>query len=403
MVIRQLRLEEFEERMEISQFAFQFQLTQNDLEAQREAYRPDQEWGMFDEQEKLLSALMLIPFEAWIQGQKLKMGGIAGVATWPEARRQGCVSKLLVHALDAMRSNGQTISMLHPFSFPFYHRYGWEMTVERKQYTIKAHQLPPRIHTTGHVKRVTKPDIEILNTVYNQYASRYSGTLVRTMDWWQRKILTKPGMVALYTSEAGEAEGYICYEVANRKLTIHDWASVNETARTALWTYVGNHDSMIDEVILTAPMDDGLPFLLADPRIKQEVVPYFMSRIVDAAAFVSLYNWHPGEREEELLITLSDTHANWNNGSFRLVWSTEGKASLECLEQIAAIAVNEENSETHDNGGISCDIQTLTAMLIGNRKPSWLYEVGRIRGSAEKLALFERRLPSQVTYLMDFF
>lgn len=395
MEIRQLRSDEFEERIAISEFAFQIKLTPEKKESQRVTFRPEENWGAFDEHGMLLSGLILLPFEAWIQGRRLMMGGIAGVATWPEARRQGCVSKLVLHSLKTMREAGQTISMLAPFEFYFYRKYGWEMTVERKKYTIEKLRLPARVETPGEVKRMLNPDIGVLDQVYSKYASRYSGTLVRTEEWWEHKILSKGGIVACYRNEAGDAEGYVFYEVVNRKLTIHDWASVSETARLALWTYIGNHDSMIDEVIIMAAIDDAFPFLLPNPRIKQEVIPYFMSRIVDAEALAGLYQWSAGQSEEELVLLLTDAHASWNNGVFRLVWSKEGQGRLE--------RVKTESVGKPSEISISCDIQALTAMLLGNRKPSWLREAGVIEGSDEGVTLLERRIPSRTTHLMDFF
>lgn len=393
MEIRQLRADEFEERMALSQFAFQIQLTPERMEVQRTTYRAEHDWGAFDEQGVLLSALIIIPFESWIQGKKFAMGGIAGVATWPEARRQGCVSKLLVHSLETMRKNGQSISMLHPFSFSFYRKYGWEMTVERKKYTIETRQLPPRLETPGRVKRISKQDIAQLDGIYSSCASRYSGTLVRTSEWWETKMIPKEGTVAVYYNDADEPEGYVFYQIANRTLTVHDWVSNSETSRKALWSFIGNHDSMIDQVTVIVPVDDPLPFLLADPRVKQEVIPYFMSRIVDAEAFLEQYPWAAGVREESVILTLTDSHAKWNNGVYRLTWSVEGSARVERLE----------GDSVSREGVISCDIQALTAMLTGNRKPSFLCEVGRISGSAENVERLERRIPERTTYLMDFF
>jgi predicted acetyltransferase len=399
MDIRQLRVDDFDARMALSQFAFQIQLPPERLEARRLKYNPEWDWGAFDEQGELLSALSIIPFEAWIQGKKIEMGGVAGVATWPEARRQGCVSKLLVHSLETMRNNGQSLSMLHPFTFPFYRKYGYEMTVERKKYTIETRLLPPRVETLGQVTRVPKADMGLLDLdrVYSAYASRYNGTLVRSKDWWESRILSKAGLVAVYTNDVGEPEGYVFYEVANRTLTIHDWVSMNETSRLALWTYISNHDSMIDQVTITVPIDDTLPFLLPDPRIKQEVIPYFMSRIVDAEVFIGQYPWARGEREESLLLSLTDVHAEWNNGVYRLAWETGGGARLERLEAAEAqVQTSAENT-------ISCDIQALTAMLVGNRKPTFMQGVGWISGTMENVRLLERRIPERPAFLMDFF
>ncbi|RKP49822.1 GNAT family N-acetyltransferase [Cohnella endophytica] len=399
MEIRQLTMDDFEERMALSQFAFQFQLTPESLESRRKKYLPEQDWGAFDENGEMLSALMLIPLETWIQGKLFAMGGIAGVATWPEARRQGCVSKLLVRTLETMKNNGQTISMLHPFAFGFYRKFGYEFTIERKKYTIETRKLPPRLETPGQVKRMPKPDIELLNAVYTAYASLYSGTLVRTWDWWENRILTKTGSFAVYYNEDDKPEGYVFYQIESGKMTIHDWASTTETSRVALWTFVGNHDSMITETSLVAAIDDPLPFLLADPRVKQEVIPYFMSRIVDAEAFVGQYPWASGAREEAVSLRLSDAHAPWNDGLFRLVWSADGEGRLMRVEDEGALSAGWGTPEE----AVACDIQALTAMLAGNRKPSLLREVGRISGPEAGIALLERRIPERTTHLMDFF
>ncbi|MFD0674738.1 enhanced intracellular survival protein Eis [Cohnella sp. GCM10027633] len=392
MTIRRLNGEDFEERMALSEFAFQFRFGENDLESIRKKWKPEHDWGYFDDDGRLLSAATVIPFETWAQGRKLAMGGVAGVATWPDARRQGCVRQLLLHSLEQMRKDGQSVSLLHPFAFAFYRKFGWEMTVERKQYTLSAAQLPKREDAPGSVKRVAKPDVAMLNRVYEAFASRYSGTLVRTDEWWADKWLSKKGTWAVYENDSGEPEGYLLYEVMNRKLTVLDWASTTEAARVSLWTYVSNHDSMVDEVTLTVPVDDPQTFLLADPRIKQEVIPYFMSRIVDAEAFVRHYAWAPGGAEgETLTLRLSDAHAQWNEGAFQLSWSADGQGKLERGEATGA------------GPTLTTDIQGLTALLLGNRRPAFLAQVGRVGADAEAIALLERRIPARTTHLADFF
>jgi len=392
MEIRQLKAEEFDERIALSQFAFQMKLSEQEIEARRKTFRPERDWGAFDENGALMSAMAVIPLEAWIQGRKIPMGGIAGVATWPDARRQGCVSKLLRHAFKVMKDNEQTISMLHPFSFAFYRKFGYEMTIERKNYTLETSLLPPRTETPGQVKRIAKPDIGVLDGIYSGYASRYNGNVARTPDWWTDRVLKKNGTTAVYYNAEGMPDGYVFYDVENKTMTVHEMAATSETARTALWTYIGNHDSMIGQATIIAPIDDSLPFLLANPRIKQEVIPYFMTRIVDAEAFAKQYAWEKGAGEEAVTLDLEDAHAPWNNGLFRLAWSAEGDGRMERLSD------SEAGAET-----VRCDIQGLAAMLTGGRKPTWLASVGRLSGPEESLRLLERRIPERTPYLMDFF
>lgn len=378
--------------MALSQFAFQFTLTQDQLETERARFRPEREWGVFEDG-RLLSALTLLPLEVWVQGRKLAMGGIQGVATWPEARRKGCVAGLLRHALETMRQSGQTVSMLHPFSFPFYRKYGWELTIERKTYTVETRQFPPRVPVPGRVARVPK-DAGLFDGVYAAFASRYNGTLVRTAEWWEERVFSRPGLVAVYFSEAGAPEGYLMYEVRDRTLTVHEWVSNTEAARLGLWQYIANHDSMADRVTMTVPTDDPLPFLLPDPRIRQEIVPYFMSRIVDVEAFLAQYPFAPADGEDEVTLAVEDGHAPWNCGVFRLRIDRGGRARTERMAKDPA-------AEPEDL--TACDIQTLTALLLGNRPATFLHEIGRLRGSREAAERLERRVPGRTGYLADFF
>ncbi|MDG0794657.1 GNAT family N-acetyltransferase [Cohnella ginsengisoli] len=388
MDIRHLTLADFDERIALSEFAFQFKLPPDRRETELRYFRPEEHLGAFDEQGKLLSALILLPFRVWVNGSSMEMGGIAGVATWPEARRHGCVSRLLHASLAKMREQGQTVSMLHPFAFPFYRKFGWEMTCERKKYELEPRHFPAKRSAPGSVERIA-PNTAAVSDLYAKAASRYTGMLDRSEEWWTRKRWTMPGLLALYRNEAGEPEGYIHYQVENRVMTVLEWVSVTEAARSGLWEFVGNHDSMIDRLLMTVPMDDPLPFLVADPRFKQETHPYFMSRIVDAEAFVSQYRFASGP-EETLLIRLQDAHAPWNDGMFRMALGTDGKATLSRAEEESAASV-------------TLDIQTLTALLLGGRRPGLLTEAGRLCGDSELVGLLERRVPRYETFLMDFF
>jgi len=394
MEIRTLGEEHFEERMALSQFAFQYTVTQEQLEERRAWFRPEREWGVFED-ERLLASMTLLPLEIWVHGRKMAMGGIAGVATWPEARRKGCVAGLLRHGLETMRGAGQTVSMLHPFSFPFYRKYGWEMTIERKTYTLEPRHFPPRAAVPGRVERVAK-DAGLLDGIYEKFASRYTGTIVRTPEWWERRVFTKPGLAALYYNGDGKPEGYLLYEVKERTMTVHEWVCVSEEARLGLWRYVADHDSMADKLAMTVPVDDPLPFLLPDPRIRQEVVSYFMSRIVDVEGFLAQYPFGPGDGEDAVTLAVEDEHAPWNHGVFRLRIDAVGRARAERM----ADGLQAENADEAD---LACDIQTLTALFLGNRPASLLHETGRLRGSREAVKRLEQRIPRRMAYLADFF
>lgn len=390
--IRQLRQEEFDASTVLSQYAFQYKLAPEVLEERRAKFKAEQVWGLFQEKE-LLARLSLLPLNLYVQGEPVPMGGIAGVATWPEHRREGLVGRLLTHMLGHMREKGQVLSCLHPFLIPFYRKFGWELYTDYKKYTIEVSNLPTRTGPHGTVKRNVK-EIAVLDLIYRSFAPRYNGTLVRDTEGWQQLLQGFTNYTAVYYSESGAAEGYLLYQIDNQQFIINEFLYLNEDARQALWNYVGNHDSMVRQVIVNrVPSDDLLPFLLRDPRCKQETVPYFMARIVDVQSFLPYYHFSvESSGLRQLRFRIKDEYAPWNEGEWELSISPDGTAAMER----AALSDTGEDL-------LVIDIQAWTAMLFGYKRPLELYAHGRLSGDRNTAILLEQWISVSKTALLDFF
>ncbi len=391
--IKHMSMEQFYESMALSQFAFQYEKSAAELEQSREQFEtePAVRYAAYVDH-KFAAQATVLELQTYIGGKAFAMGGLAGVATWPEYRRQGLVAKLLVQSLQEMKAKGQVISFLHPFAFDFYRKFGWETYTEHKAYTIKSELLPARIPYEGHIERFSGK-YSLLSDIYQAYASKYNGSLVRTELWWKYRISKrKPGQIALYYDKSGEACGYLIYEVKNKRLTVHELIYLNEESRAALWSFIAQHDSMIDDVTITVPSDDLLPYQLPNPRIGQEIIPYFMARIVDAEAFVDGYDFNSSNSDDHIPIQLSDEHAPWNNGSYLLQIDASGKASLRRLD---------ENHRIED--AIKLDIGSFTTMLLGYLRPVQLAHLARIDGDKAMIKRLQDRIPERITYLPDFF
>lgn len=390
MEIRQLQLEEFESSLTLSEYAFQYTLSGEDRLKYEQKFKPERVWGVFEEG-KLNAELTLLPLQAYIQGQAVSMGGIAGVATWPENRRQGYVAKLLKHILQVMNENGQTLSMLHPFLIPFYRKFGWEVYCEYKKYTIPVGKFPLKTDMEGSVKR-DSANVEVLHQLYNQFAARYNGTLKRSAEWWQENVLDKDTHHSVFFSEQGEPEGYVLYKLEKSELVIDEFVFLNEKARQGLWTFLANHDSMVTGASLKlVPSDDILPYLLPDPRISQENYPYFMARIVNAQAFVESFSFNKLTDTGKYTIFIEDGQAPWNEGLWEWTVNSEGAGSL----------VRSESAV--EQADLSCSIGTLTVLLMGYKRPEELARYGRLDGKPEAVKWLEEITPQAQTALFDFF
>ncbi|WP_136609078.1 GNAT family N-acetyltransferase [Paenibacillus dokdonensis] len=390
MEIRTLKTEDFDAMIRLGEYAFQYRMSAEDKDNARKRFSPENTWGIFGEEGELGAKLVLLPVDIFVHGKKIPMAGIGGVATWPEYRRQGLVKQLLTHSLKVMYESGKLLSLLHPFSFPFYRKYGWEMFSDNKKYVIPTDKLPAKEMTDGTVRRDIT-DIAVLNQVYEAYASGFNGMMVRSEERWKHSILDDEGHTAVYYSPSGEPQGYLLYKAEKKELLVEEFVWLNEESRRALWTFICNHDSMVTQTVLAQmPANDGLTYMLADPRITQELTPFGMARIVNAAGFVEEYAFQGSGEEQSWRVQIKDPYAPWNEGNWQWTLSAEGKASA-------------TKTDSDVNTQVQCDIQTLTAMMLGYKRPMELWEMGRLNGEAEAITRLEQAIPVGQTFLLDYF
>ncbi|QGQ99979.1 GNAT family N-acetyltransferase [Paenibacillus psychroresistens] len=392
--IRAIGLDKVEESLRLSQFAFQYELSEAELAERIASFKPGLSWGYYIE-DQLAAKLIILKLQTWINGRSFDMGGIASVATWPEFRRHGMVKKLLIHALQTMKEAGQTVSFLHPFEFPFYRKYGWETYIEHKKYEIPKDLIIKQFTSLGQMKQTN--DWKLLDPIYQAYAQQFNGTLIRDEAWWTKNRGNKSAAFAIYYDESNVAKGYIQYKVKNKEMNVDELVFLDESARRGLWKFIADHDSMMEKVIVKAPIDDQLAFLLTNPRIKQEIVPYFMARIVDLVAFIEKLPMTTGLEKQKLELQITDSFAPWNNGTFAVKWNTSGKAKVKQVE--ASLTKETKGSPSI----LACDIGTLSAMLLGYQRPTLLKTIGRLQATNEAVEILEQLIPRNTTYLMDFF
>lgn len=402
-IIKKLTQEHFQQSMDLASFAFQYPLTPEQLEERRSSFiDPTQEkLGVFQD-EQLCAQATLLDLQVYIAGKLFTMGGIAGVSTWPEHRRHGYVAKLLQELLLLMKENGQSISMLHPFAFAFYRKFGWESYIDYKKYELGTEHLSSLLRKqkqAGQQGQITRLNSwQPLQQVYEQYAERYNGMLHRAENWWRERIaVRKKGTYAAYQDQHGQIQGYIIYEASNRQMNIHEFIALTYEAEQQLLLYIAQHDSMVEKVSWIAPSNDSFVFSLDNPRIKQEIIPYFMARIVAVAPFIAQFPFVQADKEEQYRITITDEQASWNDGAFVLQIGADGKA---IIQQAASVDVHEQLPDQEE---ILISIGALTAWLLYYQTWETLVRFNKVKGSESVLKRLQSRIPARITYLTDFF
>ncbi|MGD6817735.1 GNAT family N-acetyltransferase [Metabacillus sp. 113a] len=388
MKVVQLGKEWFKEATKLSEYAFIYKVPEADLEENyRNMEKHHQVFGII-EKEKLAAKFHFLTHEVYFGREKLKMGGLAGVATYPEYRRQGHVREMLSFVLEKMKKENMTVSMLHPFNVSFYRKYGWELFSSRQKTTVPASDFKIQRQVSGTIKRFDKETHnEDIERIYDQFASNFTGMLVRDREWWMRAIYDEE-TTAVYYDETGQPQGYILYQFKDKKLMVDEFVPLNTEARHGLWNFICQHDSMVTEAVMDTHEDEPLFFLLPEPRLKSERKPYFMARIIDAEAFLEAYEFLKGA---EVLIHVTDPHAEWNNGSYLI--SKDGTAKR----------LSDQEALESDRKGVDLSINSLAAILFGYKSPSALAQLGLAEGNAEEIRQLERTLPEHTPYFYDFF
>lgn len=365
----------------LSEYAFTYKVPEERIKVSLEKIKKHQIFGIY-ERDILAAKLHLIPLTTYIGNQTFKMGGIAGVATYPEYRRRGYVKELLTNVLDTMKEQGFTVSMLHPFDVSFYRKYGWELFSNR---LITIHQQSDLVMlepVEGIVKRYLFDNVKLdeLKQIYAQYASQFSGMLVREDDWWESVIDDQH--IAVYYDGSEQPSGYILYEMKDNKMTVEEFVPMNFEARRGLWNFICQHDSMISELEMLTFEKEPLFFALKKQKIgKREVSPYFMVRIVDVESFLREYTF---AGNETLKLQITDPFASWNEQTFLI---KEGE-----------VRVTKESE-----GALKLSINALSTVLLGYKRPTELFAVGMINGAEGDVEAFEKMIPNRQAYMYDFF
>lgn len=402
--IRKFQSGDVEESMRLSSFSFQYTLTNEEWEAKKGKFQTDQ-WYAYIVDERLAAQLRIIPLEIWLQGRKWRMGGIASVATWPEYRRQGCVRKLMTHALQEMKEQKQTVSMLHPFSFAFYKNFGWSSFVDYERWSMDMEQIPqfaPEERPCGSYERIsdwtTSPKaLGVLHETYQQYAKQFSGTLGRTIDWWEDSITRrKRGTAVFYRNVHGTATGYLLYTVKEFKLNILEWAAVDDEAERALWLWIRQHDSMAGKVQLTVPAKTDMLYHFSDRNFNRQHISYFMGRIVDVRSFLQQYQFRPKAESYRLILTVQDSYAEWNEGTWQVDVAASGHVQL--VEQVQLDHAQDDRSEH-----VKCDISELSAVMLGSMRPLDMWRKGGFVSSEKSANLWEDVVPRLTPHFPDYF
>jgi predicted acetyltransferase len=156
---------------------------------------------------KVVSCLTIVPAAVQIGSARVSMGGIGNVSTLPEEQNHGYASALMRDTLRVLREQGFWTSVLFPFSFSFYRKFGYELGGNQCQYWSRPHNIPA-FGERRHCQQAGVEALPAFAAMYSQHQSIRSCGLVRDDERW--RCLLGNGSRALIYDRQGP-DGYVIY------------------------------------------------------------------------------------------------------------------------------------------------------------------------------------------------
>lgn len=167
------------------------------------------------------SNMQLIPYRLRLGTRDYDVNYVSGVATLPQFRKRGLVRALFSFAFPEMQKRNQPLSLLVPFNYAFYEKFGYTQCYHRALRT--ADQLPKGEHLDA--KDLNASLIPLLNRLYLQDMQNKNGYVLRTQKDWQLiledlLLLSKGGI--LLSKKDGVPNGYVLYTKKEDGYTLHE-------------------------------------------------------------------------------------------------------------------------------------------------------------------------------------
>jgi len=317
--------------------------------------------GVF-EGKKLLAGMFELDYLMRFDGHSVKMTGISGVGTLPEARKGGHIRHIFEKLLPEAYEKGVVFSCLTPFSHDFYRKFGYEVACARNNISISTGDLSDIKPKGKYVHILPGDDTSLLAEVHSAYIKNINHGICR--DYWPEnrawKRFTKEDPCAtgtflyLWKDENGKARSYIKYqdimEDGDHHMNVTELAFIDKKGLYGALGITSGLSAQFENFKWIMPtFIDPYDFIGDAWSVESEFKPRDMTRVVNVKAALELMR-RPCF-EGKYVIEVEDKNIAANSGKYLVEFSPdEAKVSA-----------------TTKNADIRCDILTLSQLVTGYR------------------------------------
>ena len=303
----------------------------HDPEELRPHFDLDRSIAVFD-QGNIVGGAHSHRIEMSIPGGTAVVAGVANIEVQPTHRRQGVMTMMMRHQLRDIHEREEPLAALFASESVIYGRFGYGVgslyegwTIER-QYNGYARPY----ESPGRIVFVDPADIpKELPEVFRRSTIDRPGVFQRAPHHWDRDSRAPEhsdggpgGLFYAAYEDGGRIDGYATYRTRGGVVIVNELMSTTKEATAALWRFCFDLDLTNSTEAIKRPLDDPLPWMLADPRrLRRSTRDGVWLRLVDVAAALGLRRYMASGR---LVLEVRDEICPWNERRFELEGSSEG-------------------------------------------------------------------------------
>lgn len=281
--------------------------------------------GYFAKPNILAGGLITRNFTSSLFNQTVPSNGIGCVISSPEARNAGHVRDLMIHSLQEAHKSGSLYSHLHPFSKPFYQRFGYGVIGRPQFYIFKPEDIQPM----GEGGRLfpfsgSKKEAEAYYSIYNSWISAFDFGILneeKSAAGLQKELTAQNERIYFYSGDNGDITGVIRFSFRKGNqgesiLSISKIAWMDGNAFNGLFRFLWVHRSQVEEIHWNTT-DLPLDSIFKKPRdiIKKERTwmarPLYVKKLLEMKAKVHICF-------SKIVFSLEDDIIPENTGTYRI-------------------------------------------------------------------------------------
>ncbi len=337
-------------------------------QASGEEERNEEAWGVFDEEGIMHTSFVTSTRKVMFDGNIIPLSEVNMVASLPEYCNGGNVRRLMAAVLRDFRARGDVFAVLHPFSFAFYRKFGFDLISKGMTQKLPVGELK-NFSLSYDVRQVrSEKELASLRRMYEAYIQTrnladlrsdkdwvYRGNgEVGQADWFSRD---KQSYTYIFSDETGDRaylkfvydfgpEGPFTGDMRITEL-IYDSP---EAFKNVMGFVYGMRAKLIN-VIISVPDHIDLSVLISEcDHVEQTLGGHLMGRVLDPEKVLTLMKQPEGKGSYTLC--LKDDFLEENSGIFTVNYQ-DGKT------------VDVSKGGTEKEADLVLDIRTFSQLCAG--------------------------------------